>query len=386
MRVLSVQHYPTFGGPHNEIVRLESHLRARGIETVVAITDDPGGAVPRLVGHVRVRTFSLGRARLHRDPRLNLQTLAGLPGDLRRLRGVIRREQVDLVKVHGPHNPQGAFAASLEGTPVVWVISSTRTPKATRRIGMRLVDRFADAVLVNGRGLLSAYPGSERVKGRAFPYYPPVQTDLFHPPSKAEREAVRADLQVPAGAPVVGTIANINPQKGIEAFVDMAAAVSREVRDTRFLVVGATSETQRGYYEKVERRAADLGLLPDRLSFLGERPDVARLLQAFDVKAITSVPESEGTTTTAIEAMACGVPVVATRVGAVPEVVDSGETGYLVPPLDPGKLAERVVALLRDDALRRKMATVARTTAVDRFGVERCADTHASAYEFALSR
>lgn len=384
MRVLSVQHYPTFGGPHNEILRLEPHLNTMGAKTIVATTDEPGTALERMTGKVELRVIPLGRARLSSDPRLNLRTFTCLRGDVGRLRRLIRRDSIDLVKVHGPQNPHGALAARLEGVPTVWVISSTRVPKVFRRMGVALVDLFADAILVNGQTLLRAYPGAHRLLSRAFPYYPPIDVVAFHPPSADERLVARRELGVTDHSPIVGTVANVNPQKGIEVFVRAAAHIAETVADAQFVVVGAIATSQLQYFESVKREAAAAGLWPDRISFLGERPDVSRLLGGFDVKLITSVPESEGTTTTALEAMACGVPVVATDVGAVTEIVQNGTTGLIVPPLDSHRLAERVTELLAKSSWRATMGQAARERAVDHFGIERCAETHIKAYEFAL--
>jgi starch synthase len=101
-----------------------------------------------------------------------------------------------------------------------------------------------------------------------------------------------------------------------------------------------------------------------------------------DVDLITS--RSEGTTTTALEAQACGVPVVSTDVGAVHEVVDDGVTGLLVLPGDPGAIAAATLSLLEDAGRRAEMGRAGRAVAVERFGIETAADLRARAYEAAL--
>ena len=98
-----------------------------------------------------------------------------------------------------------------------------------------------------------------------------------------------------------------------------------------------------------------------------------------------SVPNSEGVPTVILEAMACGVPVVATDVGAVAEVVDDGVTGFVVPPLRPQALADATLRLLGDPDLRARMSLAAREQAVARFDVEVCADTHVRAFEAAIA-
>jgi glycosyltransferase involved in cell wall biosynthesis len=105
-----------------------------------------------------------------------------------------------------------------------------------------------------------------------------------------------------------------------------------------------------------------------------------------DVKLVTSVPRSEGTTTTAIEAMACGVPVIATDVGAVGEVVQDGVTGYLVTPNDPAAIAAKSLALLRDSGLRRDMGNAGRERAVKHFDIATCVGAHIEAFELAFRR
>ena len=385
VRVLSVQHYPTFGGPYNEILRLEPSLNASGVETVVAITDEPGTALPRLRGRVELRPIPLRRLRLSRDPRLQWWFVSALFGDVRRLRRLIRDEEVDLVKVHGPHNPHGAIAARLERVPVVWVISSTRVPPAFRRIGVRLVRSMADSVLMTGESILSAYPGGDALRPIAVPYYPPVDVDAFHPRTEVQRAAAKHEFGAP-GAPVVGAVANFNPQKGIDTFVAAAARISTARPDARFVVAGRIDPNHAAYQDRVRAQARAAGLLPDKLFFVGEREDVPRVLSSFDVKLLTSPPASEGVPTTVLEAAACGVPVVATDVGAVREVVEDGATGFVVEPGDDAAIAARVLDLLGDPSLRVRMGGAAREKAVAAFSVAVCATSYVRAFDLALRR
>jgi glycosyltransferase involved in cell wall biosynthesis len=382
LRVLSVQHYPIFGGPHNEILQLEPRLNEAGIETVVAMTDEPGTAAARLRDAVELHTMPLGRFHLTRRPDTQLRTLAALAGDVARLRNAIRELRIDLVKVHGAHNPQGAIAARLEGVPVTWVLSSTRTPRLTRRPGMALVNRMADAVLVTGRSLLRFYPGASRLGARAFPYFPPVDVTAFPEPTAERRCAARQALGIEGDGPVVGTVANINPQKGIDLFVEVARRVHAQRPETRFVIVGASHDA---YASRVREQAARAGLTPGALHFAGPRADIAAVLPAFDLKLITSVPDSEGAPTTAIEAMAAGVPVITTRIGAVGEVVQEGRTGCIVPPLDAPAMTTAVLDLLGDAGRRRAMGAAGRAHALAHFSVERCAAVHTAAYDHALA-
>jgi len=383
IRVLSVQHYPVFGGPHNEIMRLEPHLNRLGVKTIVAHTNEPGNALCRLQGLVEIHPLKLQRIRMTMNPVSHVKTFIGSFGEVAALRRLIREHDIDVVKVHGPHNPHAAVAARLERVPVVWVVSSTRVPRGFRTLGGHLIHHMANAVLVNGESLSLEYPGLEKCKDRIRVYYPPVPTDCFEP-SSDHRESVRRELGIPPDAPVAGMVANINPQKGIEYFVRAAAEIAEKLPEARFVLVGSTYETQKEYFAKITQEITESGIA-ERIVLTGQRNDVARLYAAMDVKLITSVPRSEGTTTTAMEAMACGVPVVATNVGAVSEVVRHEVTGFVVPPGRSRAIAEASLQILEDAQLRSELSVAARQEAVQRFDSEICAATHLAIYELAIA-
>jgi glycosyltransferase involved in cell wall biosynthesis len=140
------------------------------------------------------------------------------------------------------------------------------------------------------------------------------------------------------------------------------------------------------YRALLDAEIAASGIPPGRVVFAGGTDSPERFYPAMDVKVITSLPNSEGTTTTALEAMACGIPVVSTDVGAVREVVPDGLAGFLVPPLRPEAVASCVLQVLRDGGLRRRLTENARETAVARYGVRSCANDHVASFEAAIAR
>jgi glycosyltransferase involved in cell wall biosynthesis len=109
-------------------------------------------------------------------------------------------------------------------------------------------------------------------------------------------------------------------------------------------------------------------------------------LPAFDIFWLTSMPRSEGIPTVIGEAMACGVPVVASDVGGVGEAVADGETGFLVPPSNPEALVTATLPLLEDPALRARMGREARARAERLFALDVCADRHLDGFHRALQR
>jgi glycosyltransferase involved in cell wall biosynthesis len=383
MKVLCVVHSPFFGGPHNEALRLREPLRRRGWEIEVAIPDGPGSAAARLeAGRVPVHLLHLSRLRASPDPRLLLQFVRDFGPTVRGLEEAIEATGADVVQIGGLVNPHAAFAARRRGAAVVWQVVDSRPPPLVRRSAMVLVRRLADAVMFDGEGLVPLH-GGESLPMPRFVYFPPVDTGRFLPGRERGLEA-RAELGISPEVPVVGTVSSLVPMKGLENFVAAAGTIAATRPDARFVVVGPTPSSHAAYAERLERDAEALQL-PHPIVFVGECADVERWYPAFDVDLITSLPRSEGTTTTALEAQSCGVPVVATRVGAVGDAVEDGVTGLLVQPEQPGAVAQAVLRLLNDDELRLRIGAAGREAALARFDAGRAADVYVRAYEASLA-
>lgn len=383
--VLCVVHSPWFGGPHNKVIQLREPLRRRGWELAVAIPDESGTAAPRLeAAGLDVVLLPLGRLRASPDPRLLLRFILDFRRTVVAVEQAIDGTGAAVVQIGGLVNPHAAFAARRRGVAVVWQIVDSRPPSFVRRLAMALVRRCADAVMFNGEALIELHGGRESLPIPTFVYLPPVDTERFLP-GRERGLSVRDELEIPPDAPLVGTVSSLVSMKGIEYFVEAAARIAASRPETHFVVVGPTPESHRAYGESIRRQAAELGL-PHPIVFAGDREDVERWYPAFDVHVITSLPRSEGTTTTAMEAQSCGVPVVATRVGAVAEVVEHDVTGIVVEPRRPDLIADAVVRLLGDEPLRARLGAAGREAALARFGIEASAETHVRAYEAALAQ
>lgn len=378
-RVLCVVHSPLYGGPHNEVLRLDEAMRRRGWETVIAVPDEPGTAGPRLRGSgIELEQLPLGRLRA--DPRLLPRFVSSFRPTVLALDEAIGRTGASVVQIGGLVNPHAAFAARRRGAAVVWQIVDAGSPALLRRAAMSLVRRYADAIMFDGEALIAAHGGRESLSMPTFVYFPPVDTERFAP-SPERRASLRAELGIPPDAPVVGTVTHLTPLKALETFLAAARQVASATPETRFVVVGAAPESHAAYGERLRRQAAELDL-PHPILFAGPRDDVECWYAAMDVHLITS--RSEGTTTTALEAQACGVPVVSTDVGAVHEVVEDGVTCLLVLPGDPDAIAAATLGLLEDPEQRAEMGRAGRAAAVERFGIETAADLRARVYESAL--
>jgi glycosyltransferase involved in cell wall biosynthesis len=384
-RLLSVIHGPVFGGAHNQLIRLAPALREAGIETVAVVPPEAEAAAKRIEAiEVEVVRMPLGSLRATANPRVHARLLTGLRRDIRRLRGAIRRQQADLVQVHGVINPHAGIAAELEDVAVAWQLLDTRAPMALRRVSMPMVVRIADAITSWGRALAETHPGATRLGDRLVVVFPPVDPALG--PDAEASAAGRERLGVAGGAPLVGTVGVRNSQKGHEYFVRAAAVAARQHPDAVFRVIGSPSPSHAGHMRAVEAEAVELGLeIPDRMEFFDPQGPSVGLTQALDVFVISSIPNSEGMPTAILEAMACGKPVVSTDVGAVRELVEEGVTGLVVPPQDPDAIGAAISRLLADPALRERMGAAGRERAEREFRLERLAELHLRAYRAALA-
>jgi glycosyltransferase involved in cell wall biosynthesis len=153
--------------------------------------------------------------------------------------------------------------------------------------------------------------------------------------------------------PVVGFVGVFRPEKGIEYFLEMARLVGIIRPDVRFLAVGGESAVHDvGWFDKMRALARELGLA-DRVHFTGQRTDVPDLMRSIDVLVVPSLNEGFGRVI--LEANAAGVPAVGADAAGIPEVIQDGITGALVPPRDPAAMASAVLRLLDDVDLRDRM-------------------------------
>ncbi len=183
----------------------------------------------------------------------------------------------------------------------------------------------------------------------------------------------RRDLpRRPGGTPRVVHISNFRPVKRVSAVVDVFARVRAQIPATLVLVGGGPE------LAPAQDRLHALRLDAD-VEYAGERLDIVDVLTQADVFLLPSATESFGLA--ALEAMACEVPVVASRVGGLPEVIDEGVTGFLHPPEDIDGMAASIVRLTADPALHARMAAAARQVAVDRFSASRIVPLYEAAYK-----
>lgn len=214
---------------------------------------------------------------------------------------------------------------------------------------------------------LRGYPGPE-VRVVPNGVSPTVRT--------GSRGRVREELGLDEGDTLVVHVGNIRPGKGHDCLVEAAAIAI--AKDPSLVFVSIGSEKIRGDLSRLQAAASARGLA-DRMRFLGPRPDALDFTVACDIYVNPS--EVEGLPVAILEAMAVGRPVVATAVGGVPSVVESGRTGYLVDSSEPRALANRIVELAADPVSRSKMGDRGRSVVESRFTLDQMVRTYEEIYE-----
>jgi glycosyltransferase involved in cell wall biosynthesis len=351
------------GGAERFAIGLAEALPAEHCDVWVCTTRIARGPLIDGLAEAGVRHLHLGRRAGRLDP------LA-----FRALARALRVERIHVVHAHMfGSNVWGTVVGRLCRVPVVVAHEQTWSYEGQhlrRVLDGRLVGRFADAFV--------AVSEADRARMVELEKVPPSKTivipNAYLPrPAAAAGADLRSELGLGTNDLVVGTIAILRPQKALHVLVDAFAHLARSLPNAHLVIAGPSPGPVRG---ELEEQARAIGL-EERIHFLGQRDDVEAVWRAFDVGAMSS--DFEGTPLAAIECMTCGVPLVATAVGGLPDIIEHGRDGVLVAPGDPPALAAALEALLRDPERRARLgaAGCARAQA---FTIERIAARFAQLY------
>lgn len=246
---------------------------------------------------------------------------------------------------------------------------------------VRYISRFVDAYVANSmatrRVLLGLGVPSERIEV----IYPPIDVERFHPTVDASRQ--RREFALAGDDLTFGIPGTLLKWKGHDVFLKAARRVLEAVPQAKAFVIGEVPDGTTQYQDELVGLARDLGIF-SRTVFTGFRRDIPELIQLLDVVVHASVkPEPFGRVIA--EGMVMGKPVVAAMNGGPLEIIEDGRTGFLVPPGDPEKLAQRIIELLTDRSRAQALGRNARQDAAPRFSPRSHARLVEQVYENVLS-
>jgi len=294
--------------------------------------------------------------------------------DLRILNRVIKERAIHLIQTHDARSDViGLLLSKVNRKPMVafahgWLnwSSSFSKERLYAALEMQAV-KYGQKVIVASKFMEHDLRGRGIPKSRIYHIPYGIDIDRFHP--NLDGQAVREALQIAADATLIGTVGRFHPWKGQKYFIDAARIVIQKFPRARFLIVGDAAFGEHARYgDRLKSFAADLGLA-DQLLFLGSRNDIPQVMNALDIFVLPSLREPFGIV--AIEAQACGKPVIATQVGGIPETLRNGETGFLIQPAESRKLAEAIINLLENKTKMRQMGMAGRKRVEKLFSTKR---------------
>lgn len=363
--------YPTYGGSGAVATELGLLLADRGHEVHFVTYDQPfrlGGFRERVYFH----EVEMAGYPLFEHPPYSLALSVAL-------HDAARKYELDLVHMHYaiPHAASAFLAREMlkaeRDLKIVTTLHGTDITLVGLHPSFQAITQFS-ILQSNGLTAVSEYLKEETVRDFSVPperieVIPNfVDTTLFRP---GRQPCHRASL-APGGERIVMHVSNFRAVKRVEDVVEVFARIHRKV-PSRLVFVGDGPERPRAV-----QRADDLGVRDDVL-FLGKHASVDELLPCADLFLLPSENESFGLA--ALEAMASGAPVIASRVGGLPEVVEDGVTGYLFPVGEVEAMAEGGIRLLLDEAHHADMAAAGRRSAETRFSAEAVVPRYEALYE-----
>jgi glycosyltransferase involved in cell wall biosynthesis len=268
-----------------------------------------------------------------------------------RLYRLIEQLEPQIVHTHLYHaGIWGRLVGKLAGVPVIMTTVHGMFYWRIRRHWLleRLVNHFTDKIIAVSEQMRQSLINNQEISPEKIITIPnAVDVERFG--GLNSRNQLRTQLEVDASSPLIGTVARLAPEKRLDHLLKAARLVCEVIPQARFLIIGAGP-----LREELEDQAMQLNLVPEYVRFLGSRQDVPELLSALDIFVLSS--ETEGLPVSLLEAMAASRPVVATRVGGIPEVIQDGDNGLLFSPHDPAGLAKAILTLTEDSSLRESVA------------------------------
>lgn len=361
IRVLHVHTLPVVSGSGLGVLLMMRGQQAAGYDVEFACA--PGGELLTMVGQTGIRVHPVCHLRQPISPWHDTMALL-------ELWRMCRRGRYHIVHTHNSKaGVLGRLAAKLAGVPIIihtvhGFAFHDREPWWRRRLFIlleRWAARWCDQLTALSQPLVE-WAVAERIAPREkmIKIYSGIEMAAFQQP--VDTAAIRRELGWSDNVLIIGEVAKLWPGKGQEVLLQAFARLRTNVPRARLLFIGEGSEQP-----ALERLTAELGLTA-YVTFAGFQADAPRWTHVLDIAVLPSFFEGMGRTV--VEAMACGKPVVGSRVGGIVELIEDGVTGLLVPPGDAAALAAALQRLLSDPALRARMGQAGQQRVTEQFDVQ----------------
>ena len=358
-----------WGGPQSRILQVAERLKKYGIETVVIIPKNDSEEI--FYQKLKRKNITVERFFLHRltknVPHL-IACILFFPIELYILYKFIKRSKISIVHCNSAWQLKGVIAGRLAGAKVIWHLNDTYIPLPLK-LAFKVLANLCDGFIVAGAKVKNYYLSNFSSKPICI-IPPPVDTSIFNP------EKVKPDKRIISYRGIkIGTIANVNPTKGLEYFVEMCKLLNQKYDNLKFFIIGAELKSQKKYAKRIYGMVQKNKI--SNLFFYGRADDVPGVLKALDIFVCSSVTEAGPMSVW--EAMAMEKAIVSTDVGDVAQFIIDGENGFVAPVGNPKLLAEKVGFLIENPQLRMLFGKKVRQVACENLDIEICVKKH---YEF----
>jgi len=373
MRVANVIEEGRLGGPQIRIISVANKLLGK-VETIVYLPKENSLDFRNQCDAAGISYQSIRLTRITKELRVLVRCLFFFPAEVFNLYRTLKKENIVVVHVSGGcWQFKGVLAGKLAGKKVIWHLNDTYSPKVIRCL-FSFLNHLADSFIYASVRTKEYYSPLISIKKKGFVIPAPVDIDKFFPNREYPEDASLIDSW--SSKIVIGVVANINPIKGLELFIEVAAELNKVSSNYHFVVVGPVYNSQKNYFSTLSSLCVSKRI--KNIEFVGGRSDVRAILKRFDIYVCSSVAESSPISVW--EAMSMSKPIVSTDVGDVPLYVKDNYNGFIVNNRDLKLMVDRISYLAINDDERIKLGANSRMVIEENLQVSVCAEKHLSAY------
>ena len=356
-------------GAERVLLELADHSKREGLKVTIGIFENhknPNSELAKVASTLGLKV-QIFPCRWRFDPKTTLL-----------IRAFIYREQINIVHSHGYKGNFYALMATRGKIP--WIVTNHNWTRATFNLKVYalldlLLIRFAKKVVTVSDEIAIKIHKSGVSSQKIIVIDNGIDLQKFS--SQKRNNLLKEYLGIKEESKVIGTIARLTKEKGHIYLLEAAKDIVAAYPDTKFLIVGEGRERYR-----LENRVMTLGL-QDKVIFTGQRKDIIDILSILDIFVLPSI--TEGLPVAILEALASGLPVVATNVGAIPKVINNGETGLLTEPGNPESLSSAISELLSDREKARELGYQGQRKVEREFSAKAMAERYFNSYSEILS-
>lgn len=367
LRVLYADHVGFIGGAEISLLGMVKAFRASKLVEPLVVLPETGPLFNALrEANIETIVVPMIPLNLTKNPFVFVAYIIHIASYIRNVQRILRERQIDIV--HANSIKAGilvGIAAKLTKVPLIWHIRDYYPDGYLKRLIRIWARLFATHIIVISQRVAQMFTGFTNQTI----VYNGVDLTLYSAEDlNRGRVAIYDELELDSSSIIIGTIGQLSPWKNQEDFILAAEKIYREKSHVHFLIVGDSYHMHQSDYKEKLRELARTHLPAHAISFLGWRQDVTNVIGALSI--LIHLAEDEPFGRVVIEAMAGYTPVICTNSGGLPEIIEDGVTGLLVPVNDPDTVAIAALQLIRDKALCERMGRLGHKRAVESFSIQ----------------